>query len=413
MLAYQKRVIRTERIWIKPNKQLTRLCHLSKNLFNEANYIIRQTFFNEGELVRVYHLQQELQTSKNFLHLPEPIGQRILKILETTWKSFFRALADWKKHPEKYFQRPQVPKYKRKDGQFLLSLSKYQIKYHNGVITLPSIIGVKVKTRLPISTQILGARIVPKGVGYVIEILYFKQVPVVERSDPVRIVGIDIGLNNLITMTNNIGKKPIVIKGGVVKSINQYYNKERARQQGVYDKQGITTGKKLCRITDKRNRKINHYFHEVSCFIIYWCKKNKIDTIIIGRNKLWKQCVNLGKRGNQNFVAIPFNNLIHKIRYKAQDAGMVVVVIREDYTSKCSFLDQESIAYHSSYVGERITRGLFQTSTGKLINSDVNGSYNIIKKAVPNAFSQWETADGIEGVWLHPVRWKAIGQLIV
>ncbi len=411
-MSQQQSVIRTERFWLKPCPVLSKLCHLSKNLFNEANYLVRQPFFSDGVWIKGTELEEKLKDSINFNSLPLTTSLRILVLVEKAWKAFFNALADWKLHPEKYFQKPRPPKYKQKNGEFTLPIGKEQIKVRKRILTLFG--DFHVKLRFSSIQSIIGVRINPQGIGYVLEVLYTKNVPKTPRIKPKRVIGIDIGLANLITMVNNIGRKPIVVKGGVARSINQFYNKEQARLQSLYDKQNLRTiGKKLRKLTDKRNRKLNHYFHEVSHFVVNWCTKNKIDTIIIGRNKLWKQHVKLGKRGNQNFVTIPFSKLIKKIEYKAQDTGIRTILIREDYTSKCSFLDQEPIIRHSAYVGERITRGLFQASTGEMINSDVNGGYNIIKKAVPNAFTQWETIDGIEGVWLHPVRWKTNGQPMV
>jgi IS605 OrfB family transposase len=408
-----KKVFRTERIWLKPTPQLRYLCHISKNLYNEANYLVRQAFFAHGQWVRANQLEQELRDSPNFQQLPILTAQKIIQLVEKAWKSFFTAVADWKATPEKYFQRPRVPKYKQKNGQFLIAFPKRLLIISRGVITLPSSTNILIRTRLSPSTPILGVRIVPQGYGYVLEILYTKQIPIPAEHPPNRIVGIDLGLTNLITMVNNIGKQPIVVKGGVVKSINQFFNKEQACLQQIYDKQQITTGKKLLRLTDKRNRKVANYFHEVSRFVIDWCLKHHIDTLILGHNKLWKQHVTLGRRTNQSFVLLPFNKLVLMLNYKAQDAGIRFISIREDYTSKCSFLDKEPIRQHTTYLGRRITRGLYCTSTGKVINSDVNGGYNIVKKAVPNAFASKEAADGIEGVWLHPVRWRTKEQPIV
>ncbi len=400
------RVFRTERIWLKPTKHLRHLCHVSKNLFNEANYLVRQAFFNEKKWIRATLLLQELSTSPNFQKLSVPTAQKILQLVDKAWKSFFTALADWQLNPEKYFQKPRVPKYKPKDGEFQLAFTKNQLIFSNKVLTLPQQTGVQVKPRFSSVTSLVSVRVTPRGVGYVLEIIYSKEIPRIPKRGPLNVVGIDIGLTNLITMANNIGKEPIVIKGGVVKSINQYYNKERARLQHIYTRQKLKTGKQLRKLADKRSRKIDNYFHEVSHSILKWCKQNNIDTIIIGRNKYWKQQINLGKKVNQNFVLIPFNRLVQMIRYKAQDAGIRFISLREDYTSKCSFLDKEPIAKRSHYAGERITRGLYRSKTGTLINSDVNGAYNIIRKAVPNVFSQWETTDGIEGVLLHPIRWS-------
>ena len=411
-MTEQIRVIRTERIWLKPTNQLRHLCYISKNLFNEANYLVRQAFFNEKKWIRLSQLQQELLASSNFQQLTVPTAQMVLQLVDKAWKSFFAASADWKVHPEKYFQQPRIPKYKPKNGQFLLAFKKNQITFSNGVLLLPQITGVQVKLRQASPSSLISVRIIPKGVGYVVELIYSKYVPSIPKYAPLHIVGIDIGLTNLITMVNNIGKKPIAIKGGVVKSINHYYNKERARLHSIYTKQSIKIGKKMKKIIAKREKKIDSYFHEASRYIINWCKKNDIDTVVIGLNKNWKQQIDLGKRVNQNFVSVPFDRLIQMIHYKAQDEGIRFIQTREDYTSKCSFLDGDLIKRQGSYSGERISRGLFCSKNGIIINSDVNGAYNIIKKAVPNAFSRWETADGIEGVWLHPIRLEAIGQPI-
>ena len=379
---------------------------MSKNLYNEANYLVRQAYFNQKKWLQTCKFQQELSGSPNFQQLPLSTARKVLWLVDKAWKSFFAVSTDWNVHPEKYFAQPRIPKYKPKNGQFQVTFKKSQISFSNGVLSLPQITGVQVKPRLVSPTTLISVRIIPKGVGYVLEIIYSKYVPSVPKQAPICVVGLDIGLTNLITMVNNIGNKPIVVKGGVVKSINQYYNKERTRLQSIYDRQGIKSGIKLRRLTDKRNRKINYYFHEVSRFVILWCQENQIDTLIIGHNKNWKQYTRLGKRTNQNFVLIPFNRLIEKLEYKAQDAGIRIIKTPESYTSKCSFLDCEEITYHSRYLGDRISRGIFQSSNGISINSDVNAGYNIIKKEVPNAFSMSEIADRIEGVWLHPVRWN-------
>jgi IS605 OrfB family transposase len=411
-LNQQRRVIRTERIWAKQNPTISKFCHLSKNLFNKANYIVRQAFFSNETWIKAVELKQLLEDSETYMCLPPRTAFKILQLVERMWKSFFNSSADWKTNPKKYFQKPRPPKYKRKEGEFILPFKKSQLQFSNGTLIL-SFVNINVKTRLKCFQSVLGGRIIPQGYGYVLEILYVKNIPTINDQDPKRIVGVDIGLTNLVAIVNNIGIKPIVIKGGVAKSINQYYNKEYARLKSVYTRQGKTTGIKLRKLMVKRKRKLRTYFHEVSRFITSWCQQNNIDTVIIGYNKYWKQHIKLGKRMNQNFVTIPFDWLIHQLQYKLNDEGIRIITINEWYTSKCSFLDRERISRKTLYQGERISRGLYRSSTGIIINSDVNGGYNIIKKEVPNAFSQQETVDGIEGVWLHPIKLKAIRQPVV
>jgi len=240
-------------------------------------------------------------------------------------------------------------------------------------------------------------RIIPKGASYVVEIVYERE-PMNLELDKDRVLGIDLGLRNLVTGVNNIGLQPFVIKGGVVKSINQFYNKEKARLQSIKDVQHypfITTH--LYRLMLKRENKLKDYFHKASRTIINFCIENNLGTILIGYNSGWKQEIELGRRMNQNFVTVPFLKFIRQLQYKAKLVGIEVKTNAEDHTSVCSFLDGEPVIHHENYAGKRISCGLFRAKSGIIINADVNGGYNIIRKAVPNAF-----ADGIEGVGLHP-----------
>ncbi|MHA2226053.1 MAG: RNA-guided endonuclease InsQ/TnpB family protein [Candidatus Hodarchaeales archaeon] len=389
-------------MWLKPTKQLRYFCHILKNLFNEANYLVRQALFNEKKWIQKSQLQQELSTSPNFQELSVPTAQKVLQLVDKAWKSFFAALADWQLHPEKYFQKPRIPKYKPKNGEFQLAFTRNQLIFSNNVLILPQQTGVQVKPRFSSATSLIGVHIIPRRVGYVLGIIYMKKIPRLPKNAPLKVVGIDIGLTNLITMANNIGKKPIAIKGGVVKSISQYYNKERAQIQSIYDHQGIKTGKTMQKLTNKRNKKMNDYFHKTSRKIIEYCVINDIGTIVIGCNPDWKQHCQIGKRNTQNFVTIPYYKLIQQLEYKATEQGITVIKQEESYSSKCSFLDDEPIEHHNNYLGRRITRGLFKSQKGTIINADMNCAYNILKKAFLNAVE----ADRIEAVGLHPTRWR-------
>jgi len=399
------KVLRIEQIWIKGDENLQKLCHISKNLYNEANYIVRQEFFKTGKWIRYSKLDKLLKKSENYKALPAQTAQQILRVLDRNWKSFFNAMDEWREHPEKFNGRPRPPKYKKKNGVFMLIFTNQQVKVKDGELIFPKVVGLKLKTR--IREGIREVRIIPKGVGYVVEIVYEKEVDVVER-DKSRVAGIDLGLRNLVTIANNIGEPPIVVKGGVVKSINQFFNKEMARLQRIYAKQGIKKSKRMKRLSAKRERKLRDFLHKVSKFVAEWCAKHNIGRLVIGYNKEWKQEANLGKRNNQNFVQIPFWTIIQQIKYKAEERGIEVILVEEDYTSKCSFLDNEPIEHRNEYIGRRM-KGLFKGGKG-IINADVNAAYNIIRKAIPKAF-----ADGIEGVRLHPVRWTkdAIAQSIL
>ena len=206
------KVLRTEQIGIRGDENIQNLCYISKNLYNEANYILRQEFFKTGRWIRYNELDKLLKGSGNYRKLPAQTAQQILRMVDRNWRSFFNAMKEWKEHPEKFYERPRPPKYKKKDGVFMLVFTNQQVKIKGGQLIFPKVVGLRLKTR--VKEGIREARIIPRGVGYVVEIVYEKEVGVMEK-DKSRIAGIDLGVRNLITMVNNIGEAPIVVKGGL------------------------------------------------------------------------------------------------------------------------------------------------------------------------------------------------------
>ena len=181
-------VPRTESIWLGPDKGLGYLCHLSKNLFNEANYIVRQEKFATGRWVRYYELWTALKNSPNYMGLPAQTAQQTLWTVDACWYAYYMAMKDYMVNPEKYLAIPRFPKYKKKDGEFILVFSNQQVRLKNGMFKLPKAIGLEVRTRLPNGTKITGARIIPRGIGYMLEITYDKEVKekrVQEKESPI------------------------------------------------------------------------------------------------------------------------------------------------------------------------------------------------------------------------------------
>ncbi len=387
----------TEQIQLKKRGIFSCLCYLSKNLYNLANYYVRQEFFYLGNWLRYYDLWYILKDKETYKKLPSQTAQQILRLLDKNWKSFFNSMKEWNKHQKKYQGRPRPPKYKKKNGEFVVILTNQQCRIKNGYLHFPRKINLSpIKTR--IKSQLHQVRIIPKGLFYNLEIIYTREINNLNLNKD-RVIGIDLGVSNIVTIVNNVGLNPTIIKGGIVKSVNQFYNKRIAKLKSIKDKQGIRfETKRLKRITAKRNNKINDIFHKISRKIIKICIENNFGTIIIGYNRTWKQKVNIGKINNQKFVQIPFFKLINQIKYKSELFSIDIIINGESFTSKCSFLDKEPIKKHKKYAGKRVNRGLFKTQKGILINADVNAGYNIIKKVIPKAVS----ADGIEGVGLHP-----------
>jgi len=302
-------------------------------------------------------------------------------------------MKEWRKDKSKFNGKPKLPKYKKKNGRSIAIFTNQQCKIKDGYLTFPKT-DLKLKTR--VEGKLKEVRIVPKGSVYVIEIVFEKEVVETKKSSK-RIAGIDLGLNNFVTLVNNIGIKPIVINGKVIKSINQYYNKKKAELMSYVGNRG--TSNRIKKLSIKRDNKIKDLMHKMSRFVVNWCKQYDIDTLVVGYNKEWKKEIELGKVNNQNFVSIPYYQFINMLRYKCEEEGINFILVEENYTSGCSFLDGEEVNRTNYNPRRRIKRGLFRSNKGILINADVNSAYNIIRKVFPEAF-----AEGIEGVGLHPAR---------
>ncbi|WMT51209.1 MAG: transposase [Ferroplasma sp.] len=399
------RAIRTQQIFIHDNGTVSKMCHTSKNLFNQANYILRKQFFSKEKmssyktLAKEFAKPSDIEDNNNFQKLPAQTAQWTINKVRDSWNSFFKALKSYKKNPELFTGVPKPPKYKHKDWEFILIFTNQQCHIDNGIIKFPKIMDLEVETGLDNNIDLREVRVIPSGVGYNVEIVYSKEISDFNEVSANRILGIDVGVRNIITIGNSISEKGIAVKGGVLKSINQYFNKELARLKSVNDRQrkNKENTKRINRLYLTSNRKIRDIMHKISNAVIIYARTNEIDTIVIGHNSGWKQDVDMGKKNNQDFVQIPFNMLINQIYYKGQEYGINVIKQEESYTSKCSFLDNESIGKHETYLGKRIKRGVFMSANGILMHADLQASYNIIKKAITEAF-----ANGIEGIGLYP-----------
>ena len=193
-------------------------------------------------------------------------------------------------------------------------------------------------------------------------------------------ISIDTGIKNLFTIYDPTGKQHI-IKGGTLLSINHFYNKKiddlNSINKKLYNKNKY---KRLDSLLEERERKIKGHFNQIINKIVNTYKDKEV--FIIGYNQNWKDKINMGKKNNRNFYQIAYKQLIEKLEEKLKCINKKMILVKESYTSKCDALALESIGYHETYLGNRKKRGLFESSTQKLINADLNGAINIMRKYV-------------------------------
>lgn len=369
----------------------------SKNLYNVALYETRQAYVHRGEVFSYARLARELKGHEAYRTLPAKVSQWVLKQVAAAWEAFFAARKAYTHDPSRFRGRPKLPKYKAKNGRNLLTYTIQALSapdLRRGIIT-PSGLGVEVPTQ---QTRVHQVRIVPRGTHYDVEVVYERDAKPADVNAE-WIAGIDLGVDVLAAIaTNKPGVAPRLVNGRPIKSINQAYNKARARLQAKLP-QGRYTSQQLEALTDARGRRIRDYLHNASRAIVNWLVAERIGTLIIGYNAEWKQGVNLGRRTNQTFVGIPFARFIAMLSYKAELVGIRVISHPEPYTSKCSFFDGERVGKRESYAGKRVRRGLFRTASGRLVHADVNAAYNQIANAAPHAFGP-----GRSGAVVAPVR---------
>ncbi len=368
----------------------------SKNLWNLANYYVRQSFIFEHTYLdnaAVYHL---VKSSEAYKALPAKVSNQVLIQLHHAWVGFFEAMQTWREHPEQSTSRPKLPGYLPKTtGRNLLVYefgAIWKRELDRGLVALSGL-GVLVQTAQDRST-VDQVRIVPKAEHYVIEVVY-QHVEHEALGDESLFVAVDLGVNVLAALTSNKpGFTPRLVNGRPVKSINRFYNQQRAREQKKLARGPAPrfSSRRLDRITTKRTRRIMQYLHTASRRIIDLLVEEGIGTLILGKNPLWKQRVELGKKHNQEFVQIPHARFIALLSYKAALVGIRVIVTEESYTSRASFLDRDAIPVYDlarteepRFSGRR--KGRWYYASGRqIIHSDVNGSYNIGRKVVPTAF---------------------------
>lgn len=419
---------------------IEQLCVSSRALYNRARYAMEEyrkeklnSFKEQGVTnKKAYwptyakldlYLKNNPSTLKTYRRLNSACAQLIIFRLCNNFKSFYAICKDLKEHTNKYshFHRkdgshasPSPPGY-IKENMFNLIYDKRCFSICNGQFLLSSNTKKRISTPVPeflLDKEVVMIEVVPKNKEFYINFVYkdkqeYKQI---EKNN--NVMAIDLGLDNLCTVVTNIHTRPFIIKGLQLKSINQYYNKNVKKHQALLDNgQGQYWSKKLQKLTNMRNNKVNYYIHHVSKFIKEFCLKYNISTIIIGHVAKSFNSINLGKVNNQNFIGLPLGKLADIIESKVKPYNIILKKIDESCTSKSSFIDNDylpqtyedylrdkksgKLIVFSGVRGQKKTldklkteksrknhlgRGQYRTKSGIIINSDVNGAYNILRK---------------------------------
>ena len=365
---------------------LRELCHVSKNLYNQALYEIRQEYFKSKKHLNYYDVCKKLQGTETYSLLQAQMSQQTLKVVDENFKSFFGLIRKkLKARIPKYldkdgFFKLTIPTVSIRDGKIQLPYSRQYAKEHNKIyLKVPNILkGKKVK-------QIW---IRPRQNARFFEVQYIYKVEPKEKKSIKNVLAIDLGITNLCTCVTTEGNS-FIIDGRKLKSFNQWYNKETSRLNSIKDKQKIKGyTKKLYRIATKRNNRASDIVHKTCKYVVNYCVDNDIDTIVCGINKDFQRYSNLGKVNNQKFTQIPFGKIRNILNYLCELNGINFIEQEESYTSKASFWDRDEIPVFSSeskvnydFSGKRVHRGLYHSKNGMLLNADLNGSLNILRKS--------------------------------
>lgn len=395
----------TKRFRIKPDERLLEICRIANNLYNQTLYYWQQRRENDGEFLKFYTLRNEmrnvtnLEGTKNYYLMNAHVSEFVIKLAYDAIDSFYKQIADWKKYPERYKVKPEFPHYHKRNGYTEVQLDAHEFKIKDGKI----IFNKKKGYGIPIpqwnkwkdcfdNTKMV--RVLPHQDYMIIEVVYEIEI----RQADVNInnvAAIDIGVDNLATLVTSSGCT--IFNGKPLKAYNQNFNKKIAKSKSILDRQqpDKRSSNRIRQLYDKRDCFIETYMHCVSRRIVDQLINEHVGLLVVGRNKGWKQESNMGKVGNQRFTQIPFFKLQSQLKYKCEMAGIKYEEQEESYTSKTDALALESIEHHETYMGSRKKRGLFQSSTNKLVNADQNGALNILRKflgdvAYIEATKDWE-----------------------
>lgn len=409
----------TERHLIKPNHELYRtlddLTFKAKNLYNHGLYLYRQSYFEhkknpEAQTLSWVDIDKSLrmQGHKDVRALPSKVANAVLKNLGESITSFWKL--ERLKDKGGLTQKPRLPHYLHKtEGRYPLSFN-YQTfgkkrGANNELFLCPKGLNLPIPTKVDNPKQV---RIVPSRNNFIIEVTYDAKETAPKQTS--KYAGIDLGVDNFATITFSTQNNPLIIKGLELKSINQGYNRLIGKAQELLP-DSLKTSKSIHRLWSRRSWILKTKIHQMTAFLATLFDEMQIEKVFIGKNTGWKQNLPFGKKVKQRFAYLPYETFIEQLRYKCQLRGITVIVQEESYTSKASFLDNDDIPVYGEtenpkFSGHRIKRGLYRSGDGRLINADVNGSYNILRKGLVNNNQSFK----VDNPLIHPLVVKGIGE---
>lgn len=331
------------------------------------------------------------------------VNQNAIRKTVKSWTGYFKALKEYAACPGKFLGKPKLPGYihtQQATAWWTKQTAKLSFKAGRAYLQF---VNLKEPLYIGKESQYQGLKYVKTEIKpfhgqfrILITLDDHTKEPKLPEN-PKRILGIDPGVDNLLTIAGNFRKSPFIIRGGVVKSINQRFNKRRAEliaslTRGMDSAYSRKNSHALDALSRKREDTLRDIFYKCAWYLVRYAKIHRVEVIVIGYNPLQKQEISIGKHNNQSFVSIPFQKLRESIQMVAHRAGIPVIMRDESYTSKASCLDLDPVPdykkgdVHPEFSGKRIERGLYRSEKGILINADVNGAANIIRKQYPDAF---------------------------
>lgn len=398
---------------------LRHMTHASKDVYNMGLYTCRQHYFETHKFLPYEKVYAQVKAKyPDYKNLHSQAAQQTLKKVHQDMISFFEG-----KKEAQGERKVRIPNYKDKDGFFNTYLSKDCFKIQNQQIRISLSKSCQKATGLKflyfalpehLQNQVIKQiEILPRFAGqwFSMAISYVDQTKYEQVSEGIgKYLGIDLGVGNLITLIDTVHSQPIIINGREIKSINQWYNKSIARVKSELEKvHGQSSSERLRNIITKRNDRIKDRLHKIALGIVSYCVANGIEEVVVGKNEGWKQAVKMGKRNNQNFVQIPYSKLIQYLGYRCKQHGIKLTEQEESHTSKCDALGLEEVGHQKSYMGKRIKRGLFRSATGVLINADVNGAINILRKSKGHELDEWVKSLACSGCVFQPRKLRSAG----